>query len=107
MTRPIGRPKSVEMIRVGWRDAVKMVEKEGYRLQRIHGKGAELLNPPRLAQGSRGFVQMGGEAYFYIDRRSLAIYDTLQETRLSAAKQRRHDSRVRRIADLVHPGKAI
>ncbi len=81
MTRAIGKMKTVEMIKVGWKDAVKMVDQEGYRLQRITGKGAELLSPPGWASGGRGSFRTGGEAYFYMDSRSLAIYDRLEHAK--------------------------
>lgn len=76
MKRPGARRRAQWRIaKIGWKDAKRKIEKEGYVLLRLEDGHAELLAPPGEADGRRHRFKTGGEAYYYLTKRSLVLLD--------------------------------
>ena len=66
--------KLVPITRIGWREAVKMIQDEGWKLSVQPDGHAELLSPPeRVPSGRYTSFTMSGCAYHYLTERSVEL----------------------------------
>lgn len=74
MKRPGARRRlQWQIARIGWKDAKKLIEKEGYALLRLDDGHAELLAPAGEMDGQKLRIKTGGEAYYYLTKRSVEL----------------------------------
>jgi hypothetical protein len=57
--------------RIGWKDAKKLIERDGYSLLKLDDGHAELLAPADEKPGAKYRITTGSEAYYYLTKRSV------------------------------------